>query len=137
AYVGAGLAPAAETKFAGWRPLSATLQPELFHVPFARGNGIFAQQMNVIEISNVGGGGIQFDQGVIGTIDVGKEKTSVSSFSVTLIADVGDGRLELGPGRNLFLVGLFHVFASTPAHMPDGGGDLRLRRCFDFGKKQP
>src|SRR5215469_14884171 len=94
-YRGPSLASATETQLAGWRVRAATAQSKFLYVPFGSGNRVFAQQMNVIEISNVAGRGVQFNQGMIGTVNVGKEEAAVSSFAIALIADVGDRCLKL------------------------------------------
>src|SRR5215469_12532608 len=137
AYGRSGLAPATISRFARGRIRAAAPQPELLHVPLRGGDGVLAQQMNVIEISNVGRRGVEFNQGVIRPVDVGKEETSISPLAIALVADIGDRRLELGAARNLFLIGLFHVFTAAPTHVPDGRCDLGRGRRIHLCEQQP
>src|SRR5436190_1364335 len=81
--------PAAIAHCARRRSLAARAQYQLPHVPIARANGILAQQMHVTEAFHARRSRIQFDQGVIPSIDVGEEESSVSAFAGALIADVG------------------------------------------------
>src|SRR5262245_20409587 len=105
------------------RRSAAANQPELFDVPFARCNGILAEQMQMAEV--VVRSGIQLDELVVRSIDVGKEEDALR-IAAADIADIGDWRCKVSAAIQLLLVGFLHVLRA-PAKMPDGGCDLGRR----------
>src|SRR5262249_9129196 len=104
-----------EARLAG-RSSPASNQAELLHVPFAGGNRIPAEQVQMAEV--MVRGGVQLDELMVRSIGVSEEKDTLRVASAD-IADVGDGRGEAGAAIELLLISLLHVFGA-PTKVPDG-----------------
>ena len=79
--------------------------------------------------------GVQLDELMIRTIDIGKEEPA-GGVAAADVTDVGNGGRKLGAAIDLFLIGRLHVFG-TPTDVPNGGGNISLRRLAHFVEQQP
>src|SRR5262249_1541127 len=123
---------AVEARLARRRPAAAD-QAELLYVPFAGRNGILAEQMQMAEV--VVRSGVQLDELVVRSIDVGKEEDTLCVAAAD-IADIGDRCGKASAAIQLLLARLLQVLR-TPAKVPDGRGDLGLRRLTRFVEEHP
>src|SRR6266852_1291774 len=129
----ANLVTPVEARFAGGRPSAAADQPEFFDIPFAGRDGVLAQQMDVAEVVMIGR--VQLDQLVVRPVHVSKKEDPLG-IAAANVADVRDWRGELCAAVELLLVSLLHVLRA-PADVPDGRGDLRLRRRAGLVEQKP